>query len=355
MHSACERGQLDIVRLLGAHGVSLEAKDKQGRTPWQAAANDDIRAMLDRVAASLKDDGAKSELKQENAAVAALDGEARAIAEAEERRIEAEAAAQAKAEAEQRMAELDEQRRVRAAQREAAAAEAAAAAGAQAAPAGPASPGVSPRSPSATSPGQGGGATPGSPVTPGGAAGEEEDDDDEPTPGDLARLRPQIPQHDAMEQLRGAAAAAAKAKADAWRRAREEAKAAEGAKAAVKEEEAKRLLKAQSEVTKQRMEMEKKRQAEEAAAKAAAIAAMVAKMNEAELTVPEAQEGSLTYEQLKQLGDKDAMRAAGVHSQKREAYLGDAEFAAVMAMAKPAFYALPQWKRDKLKKEKGLF
>ena len=350
MHSACERGQLDIVRLLGAHGVNLEAKDKQGRTPWQAAANDDIKAMLDRVVASLKDDGAKSELKDETAAVAALDGEARAIAEAEERRIEAEAQAQAKAEAEQRMAELDEQRRVRAAQREAAAA-AAAAAAAVAAPAGPVSPGASPRSPGAVQ-----AATPGSPVTPGDAAiGEDDEDDDEPTPGDVARLRPQIPHHDAMEQLRGAAAVAAKAKADAWRQAREEAKKAEGAKAAVKEEEAKRLLKAQSEVTKQREEAEKKRQAEEAAAKAAAIAAMVAKMNDAELSVPEAAEGSLSYEQLKGLSDKEAMRCAGVHSHKREAYLGDGEFGDVMGMDKAAFYALPQWKRDKIKKEKGLF
>jgi hypothetical protein len=339
MHSACERGQLDIVRLLGAHGVDLEAKDKQGRTPWQAAANDDIKAMLDRVAASLQDDGAKSELKTETAAVAALDGEARAIAEAEERRIEAEAAAQAKAEAEQRMAELDEQRRVRAAQREAAAA-----------PAGPVSPGASPRSPASEQ-----GATPASPVTPGDAMGGDEDDDDEPTPGDLARLRPQIPHHDAMEQLRGAAAVAAKAKADAWRLAREEAKKAEGAKAAVKAEEAKRLLKAQSEVTKQREEAEKKRLAEEAAAKAAAIAAMVAKMNDADLSVPEAAEGSFSYEALKGLSDKEAMRGAGVHSHKREWYLGEGEFGTVMGMGKEAFYALPQWKRDKIKKEKGLF
>ena len=347
MHSACERGQLDIVRLLGAHGVNLEAKDKQGRTPWQAAANDDIKAMLDRVVASLKDDGAKSELKDETAAVAALDGEARAIAEAEERRIEAEAQAQAKAEAEQRMAELDEQRRVRAAQREAAAAQAAVAA-----PAGPVSPDASPRSPGAVQQA----APPGSPGTPGDAAlVEDDEDDDEPTPGDAARLRPQIPHHDAMEQLRSAAAVAAKAKADAWRQAREAAKKAEGAKAAVKEEEAKRLLKAQSEVTKQREEAEKKRQAEEAAAKAAAIAAMVAKMHDAELSVPEAAEGSLSYEALKRLSDKEAMRCAGVHSHKREAYLADGEFSAVMGMDKAAFYALPQWKRDKIKKEKGLF
>ena len=42
-------------------------------------------------------------------------------------------------------------------------------------------------------------------------------------------------------------------------------------------------------------------------------------------------------------------------STKREWYLSPAEFATVMGMAKPDFYALPAWKQATLKKDKQLF
>ena len=351
MHSAAERGQLDVVRLLGAHGVDLNAKDKQGRTPHAAAANDDIRAMLDRVAASQQDEGAKAALTAEADAAAALDGEARHMQEAEERRLEAEAQAAAKAEADARVAELDAQRRQRAASRGSGGASNEGAA----APAGPVSPSITPRgdgiAPSSPNGDAAHAASP--PATPSGGLEDDDEEDDEPTPA--SRARAQIPTADKMEQLRGAAAALAKAKADAWRQSREAAKSAEEAKAAAKAEEAKRLVKAQSETSKAREEELKRRQQEEAAAKAAAIAALMAKMNESEIAGPEAAEGSLSYEALKAMPDKEAMRTAGVLSQKREWYMPTAEFATVMGMAKPEFYAMPQWKRDKLKKEKGLF
>jgi hypothetical protein len=42
-------------------------------------------------------------------------------------------------------------------------------------------------------------------------------------------------------------------------------------------------------------------------------------------------------------------------STKREFYLSADEFAAVMGMPKPEFYAMPAWKQAKLKKDKQLF
>ena len=42
-------------------------------------------------------------------------------------------------------------------------------------------------------------------------------------------------------------------------------------------------------------------------------------------------------------------------STKREFYLSANEFASVMGMPKPEFYAMPAWKQAKMKKDKQLF
>lgn len=57
-----------------------------------------------------------------------------------------------------------------------------------------------------------------------------------------------------------------------------------------------------------------------------------------------------TYDELKQHG-----HAEGVDPSSKEDSLNDADFKEVFGMAKEAFHALPKWKQQNLKKEKGLF
>ncbi|KAK7392904.1 hypothetical protein VNO78_21354 [Psophocarpus tetragonolobus] len=59
-----------------------------------------------------------------------------------------------------------------------------------------------------------------------------------------------------------------------------------------------------------------------------------------------------TYEQLK---TKSGHKLAGVDLEHREAYLSEEEFNTVFGMAKEAFYKLPRWKQDMLKKKYELF
>ena len=148
---------------------------------------------------------------------------------------------------------------------------------------------------------------------------------------------------------------AAKGKADAWRTARDDARRDAEAKAAARAAEDLRLAKAASELKKQQAEAGKAKAEAEAKAKADAIAEMLSKLNEPELSVPEAAEGALSYAQLRELSTKEAMRDAGVLSTKREWYLSPAEFATVMGVPKTEFYTLPAWKQAKLKKDKQLF
>jgi hypothetical protein len=151
----------------------------------------------------------------------------------------------------------------------------------------------------------------GSPTTPGGfSVGEYDDDDDEPLPGD--RVMSQIPRDDVLEGLHAKAKEQAKAKADAWREQRDGARKEAEAKAAQRAAEELRLAKAASEHKKAHEEEKKAKAAADAKAKADAIAAMLEKMNEPELTVPEAKPGAFTYAQLKELSTKEAMRDSGI-------------------------------------------
>ena len=327
------------MRLLGTHGADAAAADKGGKTAYDLADSSDIKAMLKRVTDAGDNAEEKARLAVESAEQEAVDAEARRVADQEERRIEAEAAAASKAAAEERMAREAQARQ----QRALAQAQAKAAASLAEPAAAPA--GASPRPPMA----------PGSPATPTspGAAASESDEDDEPTPGD--RAMHQIPRQDALEALRSAANAQAKAKADAWRTARDAQRRDLEVKAAAKHADMLRLAKAASELKKTQEEERKAKQEEEAAVKRQAIAALVAKMNDPLLTVPEAEEGAFSYAQLLAHAGKEEMRDAGILSQKREAYLSAADFERVFDMPKAAFYALPAWKQAKLKKDKSLF
>jgi hypothetical protein len=299
----------------------------------------------------------KARLAKESAERETLEAEERRMLDAEERRLEAEAAAKSKSEAEARMAKEAEQRKKRAAERVAG----------DAAPAtGPAAvtPSVALKSSSASPGSANGGSKPSTPA--GGASGstpttpsafspggEYDDDDDEPLPGD--RASSQIPRDDVLEALHEEAKKNAKAKADAWRTARDGARKDAEAKAALRATEDLRLAKAASELKKQQEEANKAKAAADAKAKADAIAAMLSKLNEPELALPEAAEGAFSYAQLKELSGKEAMSNAGVLSTKREWYLSAAEFATVMGVPKAEFYTLPAWKQAKMKKDKLLF
>ncbi|MED6169557.1 Villin-3 [Stylosanthes scabra] len=59
-----------------------------------------------------------------------------------------------------------------------------------------------------------------------------------------------------------------------------------------------------------------------------------------------------TYEQLKA---KSGSHLSGIDLKRREAYLADNEFGTVFGMTKEAFYKLPRWKQDMLKKKHELF
>jgi hypothetical protein len=275
--------------------------------------------------------------------------------DAEERRLEAEAAAKSKTEAEARMAKEAEQRKQRADARASVPKMEAATtplvtlkSTSGASPGGSANGGSKPSTPA----GGASGSTPTSPsaFSPG---GEYDDDDDEPLPGD--RVMSQIPRDDVLEALHEEAKKNAKAKADAWRTARDGARKEAETKAALRATEDLRLAKAASELKKQQEETNKAKAAADAKAKADAIAAMLSKLNEPELAVPEAAEGAFSYAQLKELSGKEAMSNAGVLSTKREWYLSAAEFVTVMGVPKAEFYTLPAWKQAKMKKDKLLF
>nr|GMC82009.1 villin-2-like isoform X1 [Ipomoea batatas] len=59
-----------------------------------------------------------------------------------------------------------------------------------------------------------------------------------------------------------------------------------------------------------------------------------------------------TYDQVKA---KSENPAAGIDLKHREAYLSDEDFEAILEMPKEAFYKLPKWKQDQLKKKVDLF
>ncbi|XP_027367156.1 villin-2-like isoform X2 [Abrus precatorius] len=61
---------------------------------------------------------------------------------------------------------------------------------------------------------------------------------------------------------------------------------------------------------------------------------------------------TLSYDQLK---TKSGFNLSGIDLNRREAYLSEEEFETVFGMAKEAFYKLPRWKQDMLKKKFELF
>ncbi|XP_061363942.1 villin-3-like [Gastrolobium bilobum] len=61
---------------------------------------------------------------------------------------------------------------------------------------------------------------------------------------------------------------------------------------------------------------------------------------------------TFSYDQLK---TKSGKNVSGIDPKRREAYLSDEEFKTVFGMAKEAFYKLPRWKQDMLKKKFELF
>ena len=253
------------------------------------------------------DNAEKQRLSKESAEREKLEAEERKQQEEAERLLDQELNAKAKAEARDRMAQEAELRKKRMSEREASGRVSGSAAQ-------PASPSVVKRSPGTAS----GGASPLSPsagngpTSPSGfSTGDYDDDDeDEPLPGD--RVRSQIPRQDVLETLHAQAKANAKSKAEAWRGERDAARKEAEAKAAAKAEAELRLAKAASELKKQQEEDKKAKAQAEAKAKAETIAAMMSKLNEPELNVPEAAEGAFTYAQLKELSTKEAMRDAGI-------------------------------------------
>ncbi|GER25867.1 villin 2 [Striga asiatica] len=63
-------------------------------------------------------------------------------------------------------------------------------------------------------------------------------------------------------------------------------------------------------------------------------------------------QSTFSYEQLK---SKSENPVTGIDFKRREAYLSDEEFKSVLGMAKEAFYKLPKWKQDMLKRKVDLF
>ncbi|CAK9182410.1 unnamed protein product [Ilex paraguariensis] len=66
----------------------------------------------------------------------------------------------------------------------------------------------------------------------------------------------------------------------------------------------------------------------------------------------ESSQSTFSYEQLKA---KSNSPVTGIDFKRREAYLSDEEFLAVLGMTKEAFYKLPKWKQDVHKKKVDLF
>lgn len=69
-------------------------------------------------------------------------------------------------------------------------------------------------------------------------------------------------------------------------------------------------------------------------------------------TEPEAPSEFLSLEELQ---NADVWKAKGIDAGKREMFLPDSDFATLFGMGKSDFEALPKWKRDKAKKDHGLF
>lgn len=63
-------------------------------------------------------------------------------------------------------------------------------------------------------------------------------------------------------------------------------------------------------------------------------------------------ESTFSYQQLKA---KSVNPVSGIDFKRREAYLSDEEFVAVLGTTKEAFYKLPKWKQDLLKRKVDLF
>ncbi|XP_075512796.1 villin-3-like [Primulina tabacum] len=68
--------------------------------------------------------------------------------------------------------------------------------------------------------------------------------------------------------------------------------------------------------------------------------------------VSETSQSTFSYERLKAKSDDPVM---GIDYKRREAYLSDEEFQSVFEMTKNAFYKLPKWKQDMLKRKVDLF
>ncbi|KAI3472199.1 hypothetical protein Pfo_029687 [Paulownia fortunei] len=66
----------------------------------------------------------------------------------------------------------------------------------------------------------------------------------------------------------------------------------------------------------------------------------------------ESSQSTFSYEQLKAKSDNPV---TGIDFKRREAYLSDEEFKSVLGMTKDAFYKLPKWKQDMLKRKVDLF
>jgi paxillin len=74
----------------------------------------------------------------------------------------------------------------------------------------------------------------------------------------------------------------------------------------------------------------------------------------AEVAIVSAKEATFTLT-LAELKDASVWKARGVDPACREQYLSTDEFAEHFKVTKGVFEAMPKWKKDKLKKEKGLF
>ncbi|KAK6125209.1 hypothetical protein DH2020_041053 [Rehmannia glutinosa] len=68
--------------------------------------------------------------------------------------------------------------------------------------------------------------------------------------------------------------------------------------------------------------------------------------------VSESSQSTFSYDQLRAKSDNPV---TGIDFKRREAYLSDEEFKSVLGMTKEAFYKLPKWKQDMLKRKVDLF
>ncbi|KAL8493979.1 hypothetical protein ACS0TY_024960 [Phlomoides rotata] len=74
--------------------------------------------------------------------------------------------------------------------------------------------------------------------------------------------------------------------------------------------------------------------------------------SKAEIDPDESGQSTFSYDQLKAKSDNPV---TGIDFKRREAYLSDEEFKSVLNMTKEAFYKLPKWKQDMLKRKVDLF